>query len=487
VALWYFPEQKLPLVLSGKAVGTRLQLTIDVNRNMKDSPQATLFLDVDDIDAKREATIALNGKVLPIPDSLLGEGAGFEAHLPLPAGLVKQGANIIEFTFADNLSGATKGYGIVKAAITLQVDEDNADPSRRREIQPPPDGVRHDQLRSKIAQLKYSSAKRKQIGHRGLSFGAIAQHRRCGMITAVCSYRFEGKSWQLKFLGLINPMADTWTPIDHEPMFGRQPGLTITARGVLLLTTSRRGKLHVHESTDDGKTWDNVWTSGDQWQTLPRNSITLKGKPALLMSTGTFFNPAAPPGRAWIVTGDNFEQRQNVQAWNNPEPMFDQSSAIVLKDGTILATGNVTACTLPRSMPWTYRSRISPADHIPDHTILSRSTNGGKTWTTTRLTDTGQVHAHLAALQDGRILCTYAQQVRPFGIFAMFSSDSGKSWQRDRPVQLASSLDATCGWPTSLQTSEWDIVTSYTTRAYRGHTSSTTLDHITEWVQWQAR
>ncbi|MDF0601135.1 sialidase family protein [Psychromarinibacter sp. C21-152] len=87
---------------------------------------------------------------------------------------------------------------------------------------------------------------------------------------------------------------------------------------------------------------------------------------------------------------------------------------IELSDGTILAA--VRAQRDARNVIWTE---------------LYRSADGGLTWTfLSRITDWG-APGDLAQLSDGRIVCVYGYRVRPPGLRARISEDSGATWGGD--------------------------------------------------------
>ena len=81
------------------------------------------------------------------------------------------------------------------------------------------------------------------------------------------------------------------------------------------------------------------------------------------------------------------------------------------------------------------------------------------------------------------MLCTYALQEVPRGIFAVLSSDLGKTWDTDHPVYLAGSLANFFGWPTSVQMPDSTVLTCYTIKGYEETTQIN--DSATEAVRWQ--
>jgi hypothetical protein len=102
-------------------------------------------------------------------------------------------------------------------------------------------------------------------------------------------------------------------------------------------------------------------------------------------------------------------------------------------------------------------------------TDLFRSNDDGATWSGPEaVTSRNEFNAHLLRLADERLLLTYGSRVAgQFGVFARFSTDAGKTWSD--PLRLARSLDLDCGYPTSAQRSDGQIVTAYYTRRAENH------------------
>ena len=96
-----------------------------------------------------------------------------------------------------------------------------------------------------------------------------------------------------------------------------------------------------------------------------------------------------------------------------------------------------------------------------DAVELFASDDDGLTWTgPQRVTARNEINAHLARLQDGRLLLTYGNRVKDqYGVLAKLSSDEGKTWSE--PIRLAKTLNTDCGYPSSLQRSDGKVVTAY--------------------------
>lgn len=104
-----------------------------------------------------------------------------------------------------------------------------------------------------------------------------------------------------------------------------------------------------------------------------------------------------------------------------------------------------------------------------DATEIFRSEDDGKTWVSAgRVTARNEINAHLARLKDGRLLLTYGSRIKgQCGVLAKFSADEGKTW--GAPLRLANSLEWDCGYPSSVQRADGQIVTAWYSKASEYH------------------
>lgn len=104
-----------------------------------------------------------------------------------------------------------------------------------------------------------------------------------------------------------------------------------------------------------------------------------------------------------------------------------------------------------------------------DAVELFRSEDDGATWQgPQRVTARNEINAHLARLKDGRLLLTYGNRVKgQFGVLAKLSGDEGKTW--GEPIRLANSLEGDCGYPSSVQRPDGNIVTAYYAKRAENH------------------
>jgi sugar lactone lactonase YvrE len=103
---------------------------------------------------------------------------------------------------------------------------------------------------------------------------------------------------------------------------------------------------------------------------------------------------------------------------------------------------------------WLAAARVEAMD-------LFLSQDDGATWLAPmRVTGRNEINGHLTRLQDGRLLLTYGVRVaRQYGVRAKFSSDDGANWSH--PIRVAHSHSWDCGYPSSVQLANGDIVTAY--------------------------
>ncbi len=101
---------------------------------------------------------------------------------------------------------------------------------------------------------------------------------------------------------------------------------------------------------------------------------------------------------------------------------------------------------------------------------LFRSQDDGQTWQgPQRVTGLKEINGHLLRLKDGRLLLSYGNRAAAgqYGVLARLSADDGKSWSE--PIRLIHSFDRDCGYPSSVQRPDGQIVTAYYSKSVEGH------------------
>lgn len=337
-------------------------------------------------------------------------------------------------------------------------------------------------------------AVRSRIGWRGLYKTGLTRLPNGDLLACPCHHAEDGK-WHIT-LFRSKDEGKTWTQVatKGDELLGKEPALICLHDGAALLVTSHPHGFRVSRSEDEGVTWQT--TQLGEGYCMIRNVLEESdGALLMVMSKGTYYNRAAPPSQAWLFRstdgGRSWVEDKKLKAWDDPESMFDEASVTRLPDGRLLAAGRVSGNVLigktppPRGLP------TPEGDESGDHMVLSESKDGGVTWGKPRpFLSYSEVHAHLLPLKDGRVLCAYASYHLPFGVFAVLSNDGGRTWDTQHPIQLAMSLTMYAGWPTSLQLPNGDILTAYAITAYQEGEGAKVLtpgkgDTVAEVVRWQ--
>jgi hypothetical protein len=100
---------------------------------------------------------------------------------------------------------------------------------------------------------------------------------------------------------------------------------------------------------------------------------------------------------------------------------------------------------------------------------LFRSNDDGRNWTNQGpVTRRNEINGHLLRLKDGRLLLTYGSRIKgEFGVLARFSPDDGVTW--GAPQRIYRGLSWDCGYPSSAQLPDGQIVTAYYSKSSEGH------------------
>jgi Neuraminidase (sialidase) len=91
------------------------------------------------------------------------------------------------------------------------------------------------------------------------------------------------------------------------------------------------------------------------------------------------------------------------------------------------------------------------------------SDDAGRTWTTPKGVANDNEHpGDLVVLPDNRLILTYGERNRPFGVRALISPDGGKTWDRKNTVVLAwDAPNRDCGYPSSVALDDGRVLTMY--------------------------
>ena len=330
----------------------------------------------------------------------------------------------------------------------------------------------------RIGFVTWQSARRRRVGARGNYKAGFTQLPDGKLVLAACR-----KDTDATFFGIhvyeSSDLGDTWTQINRTPLFGKEPALAALADRTLILTTQGLGTrpdgvppgTFTFRSRDGGRTWDELHVDdGDAAYPYPRNIIADRdGSFLYLRADGIDIETCRS-----IDGGDTWSFSRGKVDWD-PKDM-DIITALFAEIGVLRASGGRLLATLRREPP------LTGGEGFED-TFLTESADDGESWSRPwRASDTAEVHGYLTELADGRLLMTYASYHLPYGPAAVVSSDGGKTFDRDNPIQLAVAANCYAGWPVTLQLADGSLITSYATTIYAEEDTSRSACEVVRWT-----
>jgi sialidase-1 len=238
-----------------------------------------------------------------------------------------------------------------------------------------------------------------------------------------------------------------------------------------------------------------------RWRVVPAEEKERLGYPARQQYDGSWSDVEGP----WIIRsfdgGATWESRP-VPVASRPLPRAGTSDAVLeLADGTLLmgvygadygssvcrsyvvrSTDGGDTWGMPALVAQDSRGRTSfeepalvrnrngeilamlrsgePGNYQFLHQAISR--DGGRSWRDLHQTPMWGHPAHVLALADGRLVCTYGYRRPPFGVRACLSEDGGGTWDIKREVVLrddGGSRDV--GYPSTAELADGTLVTVY--------------------------
>jgi len=327
----------------------------------------------------------------------------------------------------------------------------------------------------RVGFVHWEYAIRTRVGPRGNYKAGMTQMPDGNLVLAACRDNHDPDPTKRHFDIFVYESKNQgldWEQINETPLFGKEPSLTALPDGSLVLTAqkgyfgpgAKHDEIPISRSEDGGRTWETTILPGAGY---PRNVI-IEPDGSLLMLRG-FGKQGNNPNLQICRSQDggrSWECSQGLVAWD--QARFGEISAIRLPDGRLLAA-------LRRQVPGT------SGEGFQD-TVLTESLDNGEHWCKPwKLTNNAEVHVYLTELSDGRLLATYSNYHLPWGTFAVLSTDGGKTWDLDNPIQLALSADLYVGWPVTLQLSDDSLLTSYASTSYLHQPPDTTTCEVVRW------
>lgn len=208
-------------------------------------------------------------------------------------------------------------------------------------------------------------------------------------------------------------------------------------------------------SRDNGRTWSKPEKLDGNYTQTPHGPILLRN--GSLLEIGRIVTPkktlirvsrSDDRGRSWKMLCADIPDSNGEN--DGTAHIFCEPHVVELADGTLVALVRY---------------------HGPDNCMrVTRSTDGGTTWSPMEKTPMLGLPPHLIALPDGKLVSVYGRRFADpgFGEFACISDDGGKTWDGANEVMLMPARNGDLGYPASTLLPNGDIVTVYYQNMGRG-------------------
>ena len=325
----------------------------------------------------------------------------------------------------------------------------------------------------RIWQLFHEPAVRTRVGDRGNYKAGLTRLPDGRLLLALCRERRDADP--PRYYLHVHESTDTgrsWTEVAATDLIGKEPSLLTLPDGAVLMTAQdadfsrgHRRRPFVARSDDAGRSWQIIrrLTFGN----YPRN-VLLENDGSLL-----FLRPlpdanlqlcrSSDGGRTWTFS-------DVTVAWPPSERnSIWETSVVQLDDGTFVAA-------LRRQIPDTKGEGFQDA-------VITRSTDNGASWSAPQpLVATAEVHANLLKLRDGRLLVSYSSYHLPYGAYAQISRDGGRTWDDEQSIRLSLSADIYVGWPVTIQLPDATLITAYAGTTYAQQPPERTTLEVVHWA-----
>ena len=259
---------------------------------------------------------------------------------------------------------------------------------------------------------------------------------------------------------MLNQFRGTWIPLAKARLMPRQPLMTwpaeLLARNLLVRVADgtaieanpevqapwcrNGGRTWVHFSSDCGLSYgDGVEILTDPYvggYGYHGGAVRADGRILLPLTDAYIFRTI------FLITSDD-----GGRSWSTPQHLASQADSEFEEPATLLCrSGKVIMIMRDNGL-----RRLHQID----------STDGGLSWSPLRRLEIEGFPAHLAQLDDGRILMTYGWRLPGFGIRARWSEDEGATWSEKEIVIRDDLPNGNLGYPCSLPGKDGDILTLY--------------------------
>ena len=276
----------------------------------------------------------------------------------------------------------------------------------------------------------------------------------------------------------------TWSEPALLGFPGRVTTLNTLADGTVFLTCGDA----MYRSVDQGRTWEPAaieWNSFAPADSSQRGFGETNGLVELPDGTLAICCHAikAPPQTVHDWNAYLIRSGDGGRTWGDASLVTytDEVSLLLEADGQLVAFPRVD--TMYARDIWGLTGQTGEGG---DTVTISRSADGGRTWTEPRRIGLGmaQVPAFPLQLEDGRLLLIYGNRQFPFGCQAIASRDGGETWSLDQPLMLSwFSWDNYGGHPRSLMLPDGSILTGYYVRMFKEdpEVNQDLASHVVRW------
>ena len=255
-----------------------------------------------------------------------------------------------------------------------------------------------------------------------------------------------GKTWEAPIV-IVDTEVD-----DRNPAVGQAPDGTVIlayhAQGSYNEDGSwsrdlRRVQMRVTRSHDGGATWETSqpldYAPMEKHSAYGRICTLTDGTMLLPIYGGAIEETEGTGDCAYIL-----RSRDNGQTWEEPTLIaagYNETGLIVLPDGDLVAA----------MRSGDQRARLS----------VSRSVDAGVTWTEPIPVTNDREHpADLTLLSNGWVILFFGVRHEPFGVGALVSKDSGRTWDERKLIVCDNLGDNDLGYPSTVKMGE-QLVTAY--------------------------
>ena len=299
----------------------------------------------------------------------------------------------------------------------------------------------------------------------------------------------DGKIAEQTVLYRSTDGGQTWSQRETPDIAGREPALSVTAEGTVLITThllgqdirNQEGYTHsyVHRSEDRGKTWSTTRIEPAGFRPrvtglTTRNVLQLADRSLLLgvsehgiKNCKSYVWRSTDDGKTW---GTRSLSRFTEVPEDYPYTLFGEAHLWQAISGKLYAILRVGA-----GNTWPLSGTTDPGENDQsERMIIYSSEDLGKNWSqVSDLGSYGQMYMSILRLGGGRLLLTYTQRaiVTPLGVRGALGVESADGFQFDLKqdrimidTKTPEGVASGGGFGPTVRLADGTLVTSYTYR-----------------------